>query len=366
MPVSSSVVPRKQASQKQSKSKTKSKSVRKSNKASKSRKQAQKGDAPIPLSERRARLEEMKAKFAKDERRQKRMAEKQRAGKTSTRGRAAEISWWRKFHKRHIEKRNSIIAFDDDSAAAQATWELGLTQQDLRHLKNSFELVDLDGSGEIDYDEFFELIQDARSPFTDALFALIDEDCSGAIDFSEFLHVLSTYCMYTKDDILKFAFDTFDKDGSGAIDEEEYCEVMKGLNNTNPMFPGNFQRALEEFDQNDDGMIDYNEFKALARQYPIVFFPAFRLQDRMQRATLGEKRWVKVHEFVAKKRYFEHYAKTHGGNAPPLTRCQAVRMFFGGRHPWADCMKPGWQEVLKRRMEADEEEQRATAGSMNM
>jgi hypothetical protein len=31
----------------------------------------------------------------------------------------------------------------------------------------------LDGSGNIDYDEFFESIGEMRSPFTDKLFALI-------------------------------------------------------------------------------------------------------------------------------------------------------------------------------------------------
>ena len=42
-----------------------------------------------------------------------------------------------------------------------------------------------------------------RSPFTDALFALIDADGSGTIDFDEYVRVLLGYCMYTKEDILR-------------------------------------------------------------------------------------------------------------------------------------------------------------------
>ena len=36
-----------------------------------------------------------------------------------------------------------------------------------------FDNVDVDGSGAIDADEFFEAIGEVRSPFTDKLFALI-------------------------------------------------------------------------------------------------------------------------------------------------------------------------------------------------
>ena len=36
-------------------------------------------------------------------------------------------------------------------------------------------------------------------------------------------------------------------------------------------------------------MIDFNEFMELDKRYPLVLFPAFRLQDRMTKKTLGEK-----------------------------------------------------------------------------
>jgi hypothetical protein len=60
------------------------------------------------------------------------------------------------------------------------------------------------------------------------------------------------------------------------------------INNASPAFPNNFKRALEEFDVNEDGLIDYSEFLAIDSRYPLVLFPAFRLQDVMQRASLGE------------------------------------------------------------------------------
>ena len=50
---------------------------------------------------------------------------------------------------------------------------------------------------------------------------------------------------------------------------QEFIELTKTINNANPTFPGNYQRALEEFDRNDDGLIDFDEFRELNRRYPV-------------------------------------------------------------------------------------------------
>lgn len=60
-----------------------------------------------------------------------------------------------------------------DPWAIEAAQALDLRQSHLRTLKTQFDKVDLDSSGNIDFDEFFESIGEARSPFTDKLFALI-------------------------------------------------------------------------------------------------------------------------------------------------------------------------------------------------
>jgi hypothetical protein len=61
------------------------------------------------------------------------------------------------------------------------------------------------------------------------------------------------------------------------------------INNASPAFPSNFKKALEEFDVNEDGLIDYQEFGQIDARYPLVLFPAFRLQDVMQRNSLGKR-----------------------------------------------------------------------------
>jgi len=204
-----------------------------------------------------------------------------------------------------------------DPKAIETCQILELDQSHLRKIKASYDRIDLDGSGSIDCTEFLEAMGEQRSPFTDKLFASIDVDGSGTIEFDEFVRVLSAYCMFTKDDILRFAFECFDVDGSGTIDEKEFIELCKTVNNASPTFPANFKNALQEFDVNEDGLIDYGEFLELDRRYPLVLFPAFRLQDRMQKISMGEKMWLQVVENYSRQKKIEEYKATHGGRLPP-------------------------------------------------
>ena len=70
---------------------------------------------------------------------------------------------------------------------------------------------------------------------------------------------------------MSFCFQTFDKDASGQIDEDEFLDLARTVNNAEPLFPGNFKTALQQFDENDDGLIDFNEFKLIHKAFPMVF-----------------------------------------------------------------------------------------------
>ena len=62
------------------------------------------------------------------------------------------------------------------------------------------------------------------------------------------------------------------------------------------MFAGNFAAAIQQFDTNSDGVIDFKEFAALNKKFPMLLFPAFRMQEAMQRLTLGSRAWTQILE----------------------------------------------------------------------
>ena len=92
-----------------------------------------------------------------------------------------------------------------------------------------FDCIDVDGSGNIDAVELFEAMGEVRSKITEELFAMMDMDGNARLDFDEYVAVALSYCMYTKDDILKFCFDLFDLDKNGTIDSYEFLSSIEQL-----------------------------------------------------------------------------------------------------------------------------------------
>ena len=87
-------------------------------------------------------------------------------------------------------------------AAKLAVKGLGLSNKQLLNMREKFDEIDLDGSGELNVEELLEYMEEKANPITDALFKLIDVDGDGNISFDEVVAVQTTYCMYTQDDIL--------------------------------------------------------------------------------------------------------------------------------------------------------------------
>ena len=238
----------------------------------------------------------------------------------------------------------------ESDQARTAVKKLRLTPADIITLRNSFDEIDIDESGEIDYDEFMESMEERRNAFTDAVFRLIDINGDGLLEFDEFVAICGSFCMWSQLEILQFCFNTFDADGGGTIDEEEFEALAKTISHKDPTFPGNFARALEEFDTDGDGLIDFEEFVTMNRRYPMVLFPMFRLQDKMQKQTLGLKRWNQVMKMQMKLEKVRQHRFTHGGEMPPegcwskLTRCGAVRL--GAEEDFADLERE--MNLLKR------------------
>ncbi|CAN0314319.1 unnamed protein product [Ectocarpus sp. 6 AP-2014] len=194
---------------------------------------------------------------------------------------------------------------------------LQVSKAHLAKLRGIFESIDVAKTGTVFCYEVLSAVDAAQSPFTDNLFRLVaGVHPEGSVSFCQLCRILMTYCVFSKEDILLFLFRQYDTDNSGAIDEREFRELAKTVNNASPMFPGNFAKALLDFDTNSDGQIDFEEFRAMDKAFPLLFFPAFRLQDSLQKFFLGSTFWVKAQEGVLARQGVAEYQATHGGRAP--------------------------------------------------
>lgn len=219
-----------------------------------------------------------------------------------------------------------------------------LSQTHINKLNAIFDNLDVDQAGLISIQELLEHIKTKRSPFIDEVFKRLGSTNSGNSDgnnsnknsssyirkvsVEDFIIVTVRYCMFSRNEILRFCFECFDTDDSGTINEQEYISILKSVNAAEPAFPGNYNRALELFDADHDGFIGYRDFVSMASKFPIILFPAFDLQQKMQQYTLGESAWLQASKTYATKLSIEEYKASHGGLEPPMSRFQSLVQFF--------------------------------------
>jgi calcium-dependent protein kinase len=87
---------------------------------------------------------------------------------------------------------------------------------------------------------------------------VIDSNNNGVIDYTEFIAA----CMYSQDYSqelqIKQAFQYFDKDGSGTISADELRVCLQSQDQT--LTDDEINNMISQVDENQDGMIDYEEF----------------------------------------------------------------------------------------------------------
>eukprot|EP00850_Spirogloea_muscicola_P022002 SM000272S10269 [mRNA] locus=s272:126940:131164:+ [translate_table: standard] len=141
-----------------------------------------------------------------------------------------------------------------------------LSEEEIAGLKETFKMMDADGSGTITLDELKEGLQRVGSNLKDVeieeLMKAADADQDGTIDYPEFLAATLQLNKIEREETLFAAFSYFDKDGSGYITIDEIQQACKdhGVDDTNIM------ETIREVDSDNDGRIDYNEFVAMMRK----------------------------------------------------------------------------------------------------
>ena len=166
-------------------------------KAQKAEAKAQKAEAKAQRAEAKVQKAEAEAKAKADDEDDEKQRKKRERRKAREQKKQSNVftRWW----KRNMEYEEVPLTMP---AAKLAVKGLGLTNKQLLNMREKFDEIDLDGSGELNVEELLEYMEEKANPITDALFKLIDVDGDGNISFDEVVAVQTTYCMYTQDDIL--------------------------------------------------------------------------------------------------------------------------------------------------------------------
>lgn len=166
----------------------------------------------------------------------------------------------------------------DEQEGGQALHASGFSAKEVDLLRAQFSHFDADKSGSISAKELQQLLAALGEPSTLAnaqeLVRQVDADGSGQVEFDEFLQLLSNQrhrnryaapldlavLVFSPSELenLKRQFMRLDLDGSGAIDEHELAALVQKLGRKAGEF--DLQAMLREVDADGSGSIGFSEF----------------------------------------------------------------------------------------------------------
>ena len=169
--------------------------------------------------------------------------------------------------EKEIEEKRKMLA-EADSKVAKSTWVPGKPLAKIKKLlRPKFKYFDRDGSGDIDLEEFREILENIGLFLPESrilkLLRACDVDGSGAMDMEELplaIHINDQLPIKT---ILgpKDAFELFDDDNSGELDELELFEALHTMNI--PVKESEVEEFFKKHDTDHSGTMDPDEFKVM-------------------------------------------------------------------------------------------------------
>ncbi|KAH7815319.1 centrin [Monocercomonoides exilis] len=142
-----------------------------------------------------------------------------------------------------------------------------LSEQDKREIKESFELFDTKRKGSLDYYELKVAIRSLGIEIKKAEVLQLLEEYSddGSIDYDSFVEIMtSKFSERNPEDEMRKAFAIFDEDHSGKITLKQLRRIAKELGED--LSETELQAMIDEFDKDQDGAINENEFIEIMKQ----------------------------------------------------------------------------------------------------
>ena len=164
------------------------------------------------------------------------------------------------------EKVHSVC---DECDMLSMRGQQSIPKEKIEEYKAAFELFDKDGDGHVTVDELREVLgKMGEYPSDEQLRDMIcdvDTDNNGTIELSEFIEMMQRYenDPAAMDDDIRLAFRAFDLDGNGQIDRDELKQVLEKLGES--LTDEEIAEMIAEADTNGDGVISYEEFRAMMK-----------------------------------------------------------------------------------------------------
>ena len=142
---------------------------------------------------------------------------------------------------------------------------LRLPRENIINAQKAFLMLDKDGNGSLDKNEFTQFCQmigEQRN--ADFVMNLIDTDNNGFISLKEWIQYAdSTYNFWDdpNDKFLHRNFEIFDTDKDGKLQYNQLVEFFKASTGKSEVDEENIKQEFDEMDANHDGYIEFNEFK---------------------------------------------------------------------------------------------------------
>jgi len=138
-----------------------------------------------------------------------------------------------------------------------------LTDNDVKRLRELFAAMDTNHDGKIDSQDLHNALEKVGAAIDSLemteMFRVSDMDGTGQIDYEEFIAaMLDSNRVAKRPEAVRKSFEELDKDGDGFITAEDLVKVMPRGSSIELA-----REMLNEVDKNNDGRVDYNEFKQM-------------------------------------------------------------------------------------------------------